>query len=237
MIVIKVGGNAISQLNLAFLQQIDAWLNARETVILVHGAGPMFDEALAFAQVPVTKIDGLRYTDEPTMTVMRDVLQQQVQPLIQHLFAQAHVAVNIVTNTVTAQVKAAGKYGLVGEVEHIHFTPKPGELMVVGPLLENAAGEWLNVNADEVALAVAKHFQADALYFVTDVAGVWDENKVILDQLTPTLAAELMQQKIVTAGMFVKLNAAFAALQAGVKRIQLGQTLTDGTKLILEETT
>ena len=85
MKVIKIGGNALKNLNIQILNQMQAWLAIGEPVVLVHGAGPMVNEALTRAKLPVKKIDGLRYTDQRTLAIMQDVVQAQVWPMLQHV--------------------------------------------------------------------------------------------------------------------------------------------------------
>ena len=71
------------------------------------------------------------------------------------------------------------------------------------------------------------------MYFLTDVAGVLDQNQQVLSKLSPTVAATLMSQEVVTGGMFIKLQAAFMAMQVGVQKIQMGRDFQVGTKLVL----
>lgn len=235
MKVIKIGGNALKNLNIQILNQMQAWLAIGEPVILVHGAGPMVNEALTRAKLPVKKIDGLRYTDQRTLAIMQDVVQAQVWPMLQHVLGQAHMAANLLTEGVQATLKAEGKYGRVGEIKNVAMEMVAGQLYVIGPLVPDERGELLNVNADEIALAIARHFMADSLYFLTDVDGVLNKQQEVVSNLTPIDASNLVQQQIVTDGMFVKIQAAFAAIRAGVTDIRLGKDFETGTKLILGE--
>ncbi|MBJ7693613.1 acetylglutamate kinase [Weissella confusa] len=235
MKVIKIGGNALKNLNIQILNQMQAWLAIGEPVILVHGAGPMVNEALTRAKLPVKKIDGLRYTDQRTLAIMQDVVQAQVWPMLQHVLGQAHMAANLLTEGVQATLKAEGEYGRVGEIKNVAMEMVTGQLYVIGPLVPDERGELLNVNADEIALAIARHFMADSLYFLTDVDGVLNKQQEVVSNLTPIDASNLVQQQIVTDGMFVKIQAAFAAIRAGVTDIRLGKDFETGTKLILGE--
>lgn len=233
MKVVKIGGNALKNIDINVLKQLQTWLAEDETVVLVHGAGPMVDEALAHVKLPVKKVAGLRYTDEATLKVMVNVVQTQVWPMLHHVLGQAHLIPTLLTEGVVARIKEAGKFGAVGEIDSITTTLMAGRLYVIGPLVSSDQGELLNVNADEIALAFARHFKADTLYFLTDVAGVLDQNQQVMSKISPTVAATLMSQEVVTGGMFIKLQAAFMAVQVGVQKIQMGRDFQVGTKLVL----
>src|SRR5262249_38300089 len=77
-------------------------------------------------------------------------------------------------------------------------------------------GELYNINADHMAAACAEYVQADQLIYLTDVHGVLDGDKtragVACDEI-----GELVQRKIVSGGMVLKLEAAKRALEGGVK--------------------
>lgn len=171
MKVVKIGGNALKNIDINVLKQLQTWLAEDETVVLVHGAGPMVDDA--------------------TLKVMVNVVQTQVWPMLHHVLGQAHLSPTLLTDGVVARIKDAGKFGVVGEIDSIMTTLMAGRLYVIGPLVSSSQGELQNVNADEIALAVARHFKADTLYFLTDVAGVLDQNRQVMTELSPTVASDI----------------------------------------------
>ena len=105
MKVVKIGGNALKNIDINVLKQLQTWLAEDETVVLVHGAGPMVDDALAHAKLPVKKVAGLRYTDEATLKVMVNVVQTQVWPMLHHVLGQAHLSPILLTDGVVAKIK------------------------------------------------------------------------------------------------------------------------------------
>ena len=90
---------------------------------------------------------------------------------------------------------------------------------MVGPLAtEQGASSFLNVNADDAAAALAGALGADELVFLTDVPGVLDEHGALI----PTLRASAPPSSA-SGGMLPKLEAAAAALSAGVLRVWIGR--------------
>src|SRR5476651_1071064 len=75
-VVIKYGGHAMGEENLATLFAADAVLIKLLGVhpVVVHGGGPQISAMLEKAGVKSTFVDGLRVTDAPTMEVAEMVL-------------------------------------------------------------------------------------------------------------------------------------------------------------------
>ena len=90
-----------------------------------------------------------------------------------------------------------------------------------------------NVNADEVAAAVAESVGADKLVYLTNVPGILDENGALVRQLPADRAAEMQASGTLSEGMVPKVSSALAAIKGGVPRV----TILDGREehaLLLE---
>jgi acetylglutamate kinase len=83
------------------------------------------------------------------------------------------------------------------------------------------AGNIYNVNADQMAVACAASFGASQLIFLTDVEGVLDASGRIRRTLTAIASRQLIADGVATGGMQAKLNAALAALAAGVEQVRI----------------
>jgi acetylglutamate kinase len=97
-------------------------------------------------------------------------------------------------------------------------------LPVVSPLArdrESASGAGLNVNGDDAATAIAVALGADELCFVADVAGVL-ENGAPIARLDARGIQDLAAKGVVQGGMLAKLEAAVAAIDAGVGAVRIG---------------
>jgi acetylglutamate kinase len=113
-----------------------------------------------------------------------------------------------------------------------------GYLPVISPLAveDGASRETLNVNADDAAAAIAISMGASELLLVADVEGVLDEDGKCVSCLDQGNAAELIERGVINRGMKAKLDAGFAGLAGGVRRVRIstldGITETDlGTVL------
>jgi acetylglutamate kinase len=92
---------------------------------------------------------------------------------------------------------------------------------VVACVAGDRAGNIYNVNADQMAVACATSFGARQLIFLTDVEGVLDASKQVRRLLTARESRQLIDDGVATGGMQAKLNAALAALAAGVEQVRI----------------
>ncbi len=70
----------------------------------------------------------------------------------------------------------------------------------------------LNFNADVVAGEIAAATAAERLIFLTDVAGISDEQGKLLTQLSPSEAEALVTSGVASGGMIPKIKACLRAL-------------------------
>jgi acetylglutamate kinase len=93
---------------------------------------------------------------------------------------------------------------------------------VVAPVSLGVDGDPVNVNADTVAHALAVAVQAASLEFVSDVPGVLLEGDEVAGRLSAAEAQRLLAGSAIRGGMIPKLQAALAAVDAGVGRVRIG---------------
>lgn len=243
LIVIKVGGNALDQLTSEFFEQLTTWRQAGKQILLVHGGGPMISKLCQKLNVPVTKTDGVRVTDEQTLALTKLVLLGQTQPLLLQKLSDHHLNVqglNAASNyLLKGRYLDKDKYGQVGAIIYVNQAALMAELKtkigVLAPLALTESGEWLNVNADQAALAVASKLKAEKLYLLTDVAGVLANGKLVA-KLSESTAAKLVQKGIITSGMFPKVKAALTAQRSGISQVFITNSLAkQGTQIESEE--
>ena len=96
---------------------------------------------------------------------------------------------------------------------------RSGFLPVVACVAGDRKGHIYNVNADQMAVAVAGGFQAERLIFLTDVDGVRDAEGNVIERLTIGDGERLIADGVATAGMEAKLNAAHHALRQGIGEV------------------
>ena len=117
----------------------------------------------------------------------------QVQPALIEAFRQnavSAIGLNAGSNQLlTGHVLDQDVYGYVGAIHQvntqlIHNIWQQHLVPIIAPLAISTDGQWLNVNADHAATAIAKYLQADELYLLTDVSGVKVSCNILLE-LTP----------------------------------------------------
>jgi len=94
-------------------------------------------------------------------------------------------------------------------------------LLPVAPCLGiGSDNELYNINADHMAAACAEFLNADQLIYLTDVAGVLDGDHV-LSAVTCEEIERLVQTRVVSGGMILKLEAAKRAIEGGVRQVRI----------------
>lgn len=227
--VLKVGGAALA--DAGWLEAFAAAAaGAREPLVIVHGGGPEISAVSNRLGVPVQWRDGRRVTTPEVLfaaaMVLNGLVNKRVVAALQHAGVDAIGLSGIDGALVRAEVAEAGALGLVGRVvavrtELLQRLRTAGCTVVLSPISLGPAGAPLNVNADEVAAAVAAALHAAELVFLTDVAGVL-EGGIVQPVLTSADAERLLATGKATGGMAVKLRAAAAALAAGVAGVRIG---------------
>ncbi|MCB1583638.1 MAG: hypothetical protein KDI92_11280, partial [Xanthomonadales bacterium] len=94
--VVKVGGGILAEELTTLAESLALLANLGLNPIVVHGAGVQLDQALHEADIQTIKKDGIRVTDEESMKVIRPVMYQVNQQLVQALEQQGARAVGIV---------------------------------------------------------------------------------------------------------------------------------------------
>jgi acetylglutamate kinase len=111
--------------------------------------------------------------------------------------------------------------GLVGEampqdVPAVERVLRAGKIPVLAPTaLDESAKVPLNVNADNIAAAVAVGMQADELLFLMDVEGLIVDGE-IADSIDHASGVSLLSSGVLEGGIIPKLTAALEAARWGV---------------------
>jgi acetylglutamate kinase len=235
--VIKYGGAAMVQpeLKRRFAQDVVLLRAAGLKLVIVHGGGPEITRTLERLGQKSEFIDGQRVTGTAEMGVVEMVLTGKVNTeivgLINTLGGSAMGLSGKDAHLIRArkQIPKPGKpdLGLVGEVEAINseildMLLDKSYIPVISPIGLGADGTSYNINADHVAAEIAVAAKARKLIFLTDVAGILDENGQLLTELkTADLEGRLQAGKAVKGGMAVKSKAVLRALDGGVEAVHV----------------
>lgn len=222
MWVIKYGGNAMTDARerAQLLADVRALRAADGRPVLVHGGGPYIEAELRAAGVESRFERGLRVTTPEAV----GLVERALTLLGKRLAAELGDAVAL-TGRDAGLLRAERADPIWGEVGRkvrvrraaLDALLAAGLTPVVGCLALDAAGAPLNVNADEVAGAVAAALGAPCV-FLTNVPGVLDDPSDPGSRLA-TLARADVAARIadgrIAGGMIPKVEAALAALDQG----------------------
>lgn len=232
-IVVKMGGVASDNLNSAFFDKISSWQDQGYHVIIVHGGGHYISKMMNTLGLEVEVKQGLRVTSKETLEITRMVLLGQVQPMITTYFQKAGfqaLGLNAgCDQLIQGQVINENALGFVGEVTQVNkqlldMLLQKNHVPVIAPLGITSSGQWLNINADEVACKVAASIQAEKLFLLTDVPGIKKESEW-LKEISIDDVPQLKSEQVVTGGMLPKLDSACKALRSGVKTVCISNTI------------
>jgi acetylglutamate kinase len=225
-LVVKIGGALLENPRAAVqkIQQV-----AEQKTVIVHGGGIQITKMLERMNVKSSFIDGLRVTDEATLSGVASALLGEVHTALVAALQMNGIPAVGMFGVIKASQKQ-GPWGLVGSNVYADAAALSAilefGLVPVIPTLAIGRNSLLNVNGDETAAAVAVALQATELIFLTDVEGVKDgDGRVFARAPTPD---ELLKAPFVTGGMIPKLRAVKTALEGGISKIRVGRT-TFGT--------
>ena len=249
-VVIKFGGNAMvdSDALQAFVIGVKNLVSTGKNPVVVHGGGPQISAGLKAAGIVSEFKGGYRVTTSEAVTVVRDVLVNEVnQELVQHLTANEVPAISMpgdIDGLLTAEHRTVlvdgvqTDIGLVGEVvavatDQLNAAIANGQVPVISTAARALDGQLFNVNADTATSAVAIALEASEMIMLTDVPGVyanWPDRDSLLTKLTANELTKLIPS--LEAGMVPKLEACLRAISGGVANVRVVGNLTDsGTQV------
>ncbi len=205
-------------------------------VVVVHGGGKAISRTMAKSGLTPEFKNGMRVTDEKTVAIVEDVLNNDVNAEIrQMLAAQGCDAVSVRGNDVFKCRKLLSKdgsgaevdLGYVGEVESVNVEVierllSEGKTPVISPIALGADGHAYNTNADVAASAAAGALKALRLVFLCDVPGLMRDPKdrsTLISHLKVDEVAGLKAEGIIGGGMIPKVDSGVRAIENGVHRI------------------
>ncbi len=232
-IVLKLGGSSLQ--DPGTLQELIALVRGyRETnydVIIVHGGGPSINQELTSRGIQWKFINGQRQTTLEMMDVIEGVLSDKINSMLVTALRAANIpAVGIsgAQEKMLLCIQASAELMQVGQVESVNtaiieknlqfdlnFTP------VIAPIGIGEQNEKYNINADWAAAKIAIALQAEKLIFLTDQNGVLGAHKQLLHHATPPLLHQLIEEGVISGGMYTKVMTMMTALQAGVQQIRV----------------
>ncbi len=238
--IVKVGGGVVEDaVRLDAL--LDSFCRIDGKKILVHGGGRSATKIAASLGIESKMVDGRRITDGEMLRVVTMVYGGLVNKnIVAHLQARGENAIGLTgadMNVILSHkrpLKNGIDYGFVGDVDRVDAEVLSGLLEqgitpILAPLTHDGKGNMLNTNADtiasETAKALATYFEVTLVY-AFEKAGVLtnpDDETTVIRNINKENFERYKSEGIIAGGMLPKLDNAFAAIAAGVKRVAISK--------------
>lgn len=240
LFIIKIGGNVLDDEN-ALQKFLQDFSSIKEPKVLIHGGGKIATKLGNQLGIESNYIQGRRITDAETLDLVTMVygglVNKQIVATLQKLGCNALGLTGADGNMIRA-VKRPVKdidYGFVGDIKQdsvntslLYFLLKQNTVPVFAPLT-HGDGKMLNTNADTIAsvlaVAMSKHFDVRLIFCFEKKGVLKDINNAdsVIHHLPKKLYEDLLGKKAFMDGILPKLENAYAAINAGVKEVLIGE--------------
>jgi acetylglutamate kinase len=239
-IVVKYGGSVMDEsvyadsilTDICFLREMDI------LTVLVHGGGKAITTKMREEGITPKFVNGLRFTDKKTITIVEKVLGKTINPqIVKFLNDRGTKAGSLSGKKVLKAKKLVTvspegeklSLGFVGDIVKVNKQPilsllKKGIIPVITPLGAANDGSALNINADIAASKIAGELKASHLIFLSDTNGILEDSQQpdsTISKISETEIAALRNTGVINGGMVPKVNASIDALRKGVRRVKL----------------
>lgn len=220
-LVIKLGGVLLDNeeaLERLFMAVVAYRQEYQRPLVIVHGGGCLVDELMKKLNLPVVKKAGLRVTPADQIDIITGALAGSANKTLLAWAVKNHinaVGLSLADGGSVSVTQLSEELGNVGKAEAgnpalINTLTGAGYLPIVSSIGITAAGDLMNVNADQAATALAATLGAD-LILLSDVSGILDGKGQRIPEMSAERAEQLIDQGIITDGMIVKVHAALDA--------------------------
>ncbi len=230
-ILIKLGGTAASRIETLEALARDLAATGSD-VAIVHGGGKEVSELSRRLGLEPVFRDGVRMTTEPEMDVVEMVLSGLANKrLVRRLLGTGLNAVGIsgadaglvlgerISDAAGNRSRTARVSGM--RIQLVRDLWSHGYLPVIASPATDADGQAVNINADDVAFALAGALEVESLVFLSDVPGVLIDGEPV-----PALTAAMAEARIaageISGGMIPKVRNAMTAIERGVRQVVIG---------------
>ena len=235
LIVIKYGGNVFIDREIFnnFISDLKILNELGLSVIVVHGGGPRIKRELDKSNIKSKFIRGLRVTDKKIINIVENVLIDFNNDIVKSLEEKGTkgVSINTKNNNVIHVDPESSELGFVGipkkiESDIINKILNENFIPVISPLGLGKDLQTYNINADTAAGAIAKSLKSRRLLLMTNVEGVLDKNKKLIQEVSSSKILEMIKDETITEGMIPKINTCLDAINNGVTAV----AIIDGRK-------
>tara|TARA_B100000900_G_scaffold402218_1_gene407846 strand:- start:53 stop:901 length:849 start_codon:yes stop_codon:yes gene_type:complete len=230
LIVIKYGGNVFIDRNIFnnFIEDISTLNKLGISIVVIHGGGPRIKRELDRSNIETKFIRGLRVTDKNIINIVEKVLIEFNRDIVFSLNEKGSKAISFNTkeNNVIEVEPEAKELGFVGipnkiNVNLIKDKIKKGFIPVISPLGLGDNNQPYNINGDNAAGAIAKSLKSRRLLLMTNVKGVLDKNKKLVQEISSSKVMEMINDETITEGMIPKINTCLDSINNGVTAVAI----------------
>ena len=235
LIVIKYGGNVLIDRNVFnnFISDINILNKLGLSIIVVHGGGPRIKRELDKKKIVSKFINGLRVTDKNIIDTVEEVLIDFNKDIVNSLKKLGCDAASFHTkndNIIEVEPEKE-ELGFVGIPKKININLikdalNKNKIPIIAPLGIGLNNQTFNINGDTAASAIAKKLRSRRLLLMTNVEGVYDDQKKLISEIKPFDLENLIKWKVVQGGMIPKIQNCVDAVENGVR----GVVILDGRK-------
>jgi len=235
LIVIKYGGNVFIDREIFnnFISDLKILNELGLSVIVVHGGGPRIKRELDKSNIKSKFIRGLRVTDKKIINIVENVLIDFNNDIVKSLEEKGTkgVSINTKNNNVIHVDPESSELGFVGvpkkiDADVIKKILNENLIPVISPLGLGKDLQTYNINGDTAAGAIAKSLKSRRLLLMTNVEGVLDKNKKLIQEVSSSKILEMIKDETITEGMIPKINTCLDAINNGVTAV----AIIDGRK-------
>ncbi|MBE5753339.1 MAG: acetylglutamate kinase [Clostridiales bacterium] len=237
ILVIKYGGNAMinEELKASVMRDLVLLQLVGIKPVLVHGGGPEISAMLKRLGIESKFVNGLRYTDEETVEVVRMVLAGKInKTLVNEIETSGGKAIGLsgIDGHMLGCEKESEELGFVGKIVDVDVKVildclNNGYIPVVSTVGYDNNGNIYNVNADTAASVIAGELQAEGLILMTDIRGLLenkDDETTLIKKVVVSDIPSLIKRGIISGGMIPKIECCKEAIRRGVQKV----FITDG---------
>lgn len=238
--IIKIGGNIVDD-STALKKFLRDFARIEQPRILIHGGGKIATRIGEKLGIQSHYVDGRRITDEQTRDLVTMVygglVNKQIVSSLQAMGCNAIGLTGADGNAIKAVKRPVKEmdYGFVGDIDAGDVNTgllmrllKDGIVPVFAPLT-HADGNMLNTNADTIAsvlaVALSAHFQVRLIYCFEKKGVLRDVNNLqsVVKHMTKGVYQDMLEKKALADGILPKLQNAYAAIEAGVTEVLIGE--------------
>ena len=196
------------------------------SIVVVHGGGPRIKRELDKSNIQSKFIRGLRVTDKKIIDIVESVLIDFNNDIVSSLdkIGSKAISINTKSNNIIKVIPESEDLGFVGipskiNVDIIKNIIEKNIIPIISPLGVGANNQSYNINGDTAAGAIAKSLKSRRLLLMTNVKGVLDKEKNLIEEISSSEILEMIKNGTITEGMIPKINTCLDSINNGVTAV------------------